>query len=172
MTDDTANTKDVGHVGGRRNRSRIDPVTDSVSEHVVTTAGSIRGTGSSEMPVLANFIDPIALDELFQLPSNAPRERADGYVRFAYGECLVTVESDGCVRVDPAAGGRHTPVLDTTAKQQNGSFTEETFRDRLSELLRLAELNGLEIDGGYDYPPDTERTRWGVEIYPIERRDD
>ena len=65
-----------------------------VSEVVVKLVGTATETEATELPPIANCVDPDALDQIFN------RERKRGSVMFPYAGCQVTVYAHGEVEVD------------------------------------------------------------------------
>ena len=74
---------------------------ESVSMTVVRALDSIQGIDASRSDVvLADAIDPDALDALFRPVSGRPRD--EGRVSFTFADYDVTVEADGAVTVRAA----------------------------------------------------------------------
>lgn len=67
---------------------------------VVEAVAAKEGTRPRDLEcLLADTIDPVALDTLFH-PTPGDRERTEGHVRFRYCGYLVTVRSDRTVEVE------------------------------------------------------------------------
>lgn len=74
---------------------------DSVPLTIVNAVATTTGTASTDLPPLAEVIDPDAVETLFE--SVAGPTAADGQLTFRYAGCTVVVESDGGVSATPRA---------------------------------------------------------------------
>lgn len=73
-------------------QTTFDPETGTVSEELVAAISAYEGCHPLEVPVLANHIDPDALNSLF-------RAESDCTVQFEYADYDVTVDADGTILV-------------------------------------------------------------------------
>lgn len=77
-----------------------------VSHHVISAVADATGTDPGELEPLYHFVDPEALDRLFENPpSGAPRSR--GRVTFTMAGCEVRVEATGEVEAHPLGESGH-----------------------------------------------------------------
>lgn len=81
-------------------RRTFDPGEDDVVVAVLDAIASARGVDPTEIEPLTRAVDPDALMGLFSESPGAPGLR-DGRVVFHHAGCVVTVTSDGHVRVRP-----------------------------------------------------------------------
>lgn len=151
----------------------VDPESGQLCETVVAAVAEVQGVDLSELAVLADFIDPIALNRLFRVPSNFPSERIDGHVQFAYDDLLVTVGSDGEIRVDHApleanGSGAAGSEAVASADAPRGPTTRGELGERLEALVGDAVANGVDISGGYGIRT-TDGSHWNCELFPVER---
>ncbi|WP_227356126.1 HalOD1 output domain-containing protein [Haladaptatus salinisoli] len=80
----------------------FDPITDSVSEELVKTVATRNNADPTELAVLADFIDPDALDALFKPRVDGTPRETDGQVEFTYDSYHVTVDSGGTITLENA----------------------------------------------------------------------
>jgi hypothetical protein len=79
----------------------FDPSTDSASEELIKAVATLNDADPTELPLLADFIDPEALDVLFSpLVDGTPRGTG-GQVEFTYDAYNVTVDSRGMITLSP-----------------------------------------------------------------------
>lgn len=78
--------------------------------------------------------------------------------------------------LSPLGGFCHPPgqpfpsaTMSSSGADLNGPTTECEFDNRLSELIRAAHDNGIEVEGGWAVRsvPD-DKPDWGIEIYVVE----
>lgn len=50
-----------------------------------------------------------------------------------------------------------------------GPSDDDEFREQLDTLVRLAEDNGVDVEGGWDLSGDGDRPSWSVEIFEVKR---
>lgn len=84
-----------------RHRTTYDPNTDSISEELVQAVATINDADVAELPILADVIDPEALDELFQARSNGRIRDTRGNVVFHYEGHRIRVTADGVIELHP-----------------------------------------------------------------------
>ncbi|MDS0477754.1 HalOD1 output domain-containing protein [Natrinema sp. 1APR25-10V2] len=71
----------------------------SASTAVIEAVAAEKGVDPIDLEcVLADVIDPLALDTLFQPTADGPRN-SSGRVVFSFGGCLVVLRADGTVDV-------------------------------------------------------------------------
>ncbi|WP_192498316.1 HalOD1 output domain-containing protein [Halorussus halophilus] len=75
----------------------FNPETRRVSDVVVSSVASFTQTEPTELPALANFVDPDALNALFQTEAHNTSRLTEGEVRFEYNKYVVRVQSEGTV---------------------------------------------------------------------------
>lgn len=74
---------------------------DSLSAFVVDSVAAVTNASPTELEPLYGVVDPDALDKLYAPTYDRSLRRGDGCTTFAFGECTVTVYSDGTVEVEP-----------------------------------------------------------------------
>lgn len=91
----------AGFGGNVMSGTMLDHQTDSLSLTVVQALADELDTDPVELDPLYHFIDPEALDKLFQegTPNSAE-------IQFSYGDHTVTARADGSVVVDGTLHGR------------------------------------------------------------------
>jgi hypothetical protein len=52
----------------------------------------------------------------------------------------------------------------------DGPTTEEAFQNQLRRLVRTADANGVDVEGGWTCRTDDGRSDWGVEILELQSR--
>lgn len=77
----------------------FDPAVDSVSEELVYAVAELDDTEPTELAILADVVDPDALDSLFQSRSNGRPRDANGLVVFTYDSHLVEITADGSILI-------------------------------------------------------------------------
>jgi hypothetical protein len=80
----------------------FDPITDSISEELIKTVATLNNADPAELALLADFIDPDALDALFKPQIDGTPRETDGQVEFSYDSYHVTVDSDGTITLEYA----------------------------------------------------------------------
>lgn len=83
----------------------FDPGSDSPTEELLGAIASLDDAAADDLAVLAEFVDPDALDALFRpRPDGSPRE-SERSVQFAYDEYVVRVRNGGEISIHrPEAG--------------------------------------------------------------------
>ncbi|NHN60319.1 MULTISPECIES: HalOD1 output domain-containing protein [Halorussus] len=71
----------------------------SVSRTVVEAVATLEDADETELPALAAFVDPDALNSLFGARFDGRRRAVEGRVEFEYAGYRVAVESDGALTV-------------------------------------------------------------------------
>ena len=86
-------------------RHSYDPATDSVSEELLLAVAAVTDTDPAELDVLADVVDPEALDAIFPADDGDPFDVA-GSVTFDYEGCRIQIRRDGTITITPwsAAG--------------------------------------------------------------------
>ncbi|SDF64883.1 hypothetical protein SAMN05216218_10855 [Halorientalis regularis] len=79
----------------------FDPPVESASGQVVGVLATVSESGPTELPVLADTIDPDALDTLY---TSARTTDHDLTVCFRYADHVVCPRSDGSIACRPAGG--------------------------------------------------------------------
>ena len=75
--------------------TEFDPLTDNVSEELIKAVATLNDADPTELSLLAEFIDPEALDALFRpRPDDTPRD-TNGRVVFDYDAYHVRIDSNG-----------------------------------------------------------------------------
>jgi hypothetical protein len=77
--------------------TKFDPETDTVSEKLVEAIAIINDADPTELSVLANVVDPDALDTLFRPRSDGTKCEAKRQIDFQYHDYPVRVQSDGTI---------------------------------------------------------------------------
>jgi len=135
----------------------------SLSETVVTALANFEGVEATEMDPLYEYIDPDALEELFETTGDG--FRADGRVSFTVNNNQVTIHSHGefavvSIRKNPS------DCIDCR------SITDDvTFESALQILVQTAARNGIGVAGGWSVEsPSTEFPDWEVVITELAKR--
>jgi hypothetical protein len=79
----------------QRHRTTFDPETDTVSEELVEAVAAFNDADPDELAILADFIDPDALDALFRPRPDGTLRNTNGRVRFEYDDAVVRIQTDG-----------------------------------------------------------------------------
>ncbi|WP_435176867.1 HalOD1 output domain-containing protein [Halorussus sp. AFM4] len=74
-----------------------------MSRTVVETVAALEDVAETELPILADSVDPGALDRLFGPRFDGDRRAVEGRVEFEYAGYRVAVASDGEFTVSPIA---------------------------------------------------------------------
>lgn len=82
-------------------RHSFDPESDSVNAELVRAVAALDDTDPIELDVLADVIDPEALDDLFRHHVGGLPRDTDGEVRFEYNGHRVRITADGIIAIDP-----------------------------------------------------------------------
>lgn len=83
-----------------------DPLTDSVSEELIRAVAVLDDAAPTELAILADVIDPEALDALFQSRSDGVPRDTPGHVQFEYNDHHVQITTDGTITIDSAGPAR------------------------------------------------------------------
>jgi hypothetical protein len=104
MTDDSESERRSGVESDATSERWVDPETESICVAVVEAVGEVRGLPPGQLPTLADFVDPVALENLFRVWPEAAAGDGEGertgLVQFLYDGDRVTVWSHGRVTVD------------------------------------------------------------------------
>ncbi|GAA0250199.1 HalOD1 output domain-containing protein [Haladaptatus pallidirubidus] len=76
-------------------QTEFDPLTDTVSEELITAIATLNDADPAELALLAEFIDPEALDALFGPQMDGTPRDTDGHVVFNYDTYHVRIDSNG-----------------------------------------------------------------------------
>lgn len=80
---------------GTQHEVAFDPHRESFSERLVTAVAAVSGTEPTELPILANYLDPDALDTLIRSDTGSGGASADCSLSFRYHNYDVYVETEG-----------------------------------------------------------------------------
>ncbi|WP_168191255.1 HalOD1 output domain-containing protein [Haloprofundus sp. MHR1] len=83
-------------------RHTFDWQTDSVSGELVKAVAALTNSEPTELPVLADSVDPDALDNLFRNRADGRPRDTDGRLVFDYDGHRVRITTDGTIAVDAA----------------------------------------------------------------------
>lgn len=78
-------------------QTTFDPETDAVSKELIDAVATVNDADPDELAVLANFIDPDALDTLFQPRLNGTSRNSNTQVQFKYDEYTIKIQTDGTI---------------------------------------------------------------------------
>ena len=96
-------------------QTEFDPLTDNVSEELIKAVATLNDADPTELALLAEFIDPEALDALFRpRPDETPRD-TDGRVVFNYDAYHVRIDSSGTISLhhtEPETDSERSPSDD------------------------------------------------------------
>ncbi|WP_227355882.1 HalOD1 output domain-containing protein [Haladaptatus salinisoli] len=76
-------------------RTEFDPSTDSASEELITAIATLNDADPAELALLAEFVDPEALDALFGPQMDGTPRDTTGHVVFNYDAYHVRIDSNG-----------------------------------------------------------------------------
>ena len=79
----------------------VDPETDSVSVSLLMNVAGLDERDLTELPALAESIDPDALDDLFAPRADGTVRQSDCTLAFTYAGYEVRVETDGSITLIP-----------------------------------------------------------------------
>lgn len=131
-------------------------LSDTLAEAIAT----VRDNGSVEGEEVSSVINLAAVDSLFgSFDGTAPSD-GDGRVELTLDGLLISVTASGDITVRQAGD-----------VPQQGVTTEAAFRAELERLVREAEANGVDVEGGWGSAGGTGRPEWGIEIYEVRRVD-
>lgn len=131
---------------------------DALSETISRAIAAVSGRSSTEIDQLSTVLDPEAVDALFEPLDGSASRAGDGQLAFSYDGHRVRVSSSGEITIRRSGDVR-----------RDGVTTEAAFQDALVRLLREAETNGVDIEGGWASRAGAERPEWGIEIYEVRR---
>ncbi|WP_232685858.1 HalOD1 output domain-containing protein [Halobacterium zhouii] len=83
----------------------FDPTADSVSDELVHAVAEFDDAEPTELTILANVVDPDALDALFQSRRNGPSRDTTGEVVFTYDDHPVEITFDGSIFIGAEESG-------------------------------------------------------------------
>lgn len=76
-------------------QATFDPQTDSVSEELIDAVATLKDADPTELPVLADYIDPDALNTLFQPREDGKPRDTDGCVHFEFDAYIIRIQTVG-----------------------------------------------------------------------------
>lgn len=82
-------------------RHTFDRETDRVSEELIRAVAVLNDADPTELAVLADAVDPEALDALIRSATERPRQTGEVRVVFDYHDRRIEVESDGTISIGP-----------------------------------------------------------------------
>lgn len=129
-----------------------------LSRTIVDAVAAMRGTPPTHITPLFTAVDTDALDRLFLPRATSTPRNGVGSVELSVDGLQITATSDGDVLVTGADSNEHSD--DVT--------TEAGFRAALARLIREADANGVDVDGGWDCRGDSTSINWGIEIYEVD----
>ena len=131
----------------------------SLSETIRDAIEAVSGTDVSDSDLLNAGIDVTALDELFGSHTDAAlRDGNNMVLEFPFGEYRITARSSGDIRI----------FWDSNDVIQAEIPDEQAFQTEFRRLLRGAEANGIDVEGGWNFLD--EDLEWGVEIFEVSLR--
>ncbi|KZN22537.1 hypothetical protein A4G99_18880 [Haladaptatus sp. R4] len=80
-------------------QTEFDPITDSVSEELITAVATLNDADPTEVALLSDFVDPEALDALFGARAAEKPREPNGHVLFNYDAYHIKVDSSGQITV-------------------------------------------------------------------------
>ncbi len=114
-------------------------------------------------PPLQSIVDVDALERLFG-PGVDGDGPAEGVVWFGYGPYEVSVAADGLITVRP----REWDGREFWVDPGDRSVGEREFREQLLATVWRAEMNGVDVEGGWSIPSGTPGTsRWDVQLTAV-----
>ncbi|PSP54647.1 hypothetical protein BRC82_08885 [Halobacteriales archaeon QS_1_67_19] len=96
----TSNSDDQPRRSADAYEHTFDPATESVSEELVRAVAALTDSDPTELEVLADVIDPDALDKLFQYHADRRPRNAESHVRFEYNDRRIHISTDGTITID------------------------------------------------------------------------
>ncbi|HZD43307.1 MAG TPA: HalOD1 output domain-containing protein, partial [Methanomicrobiales archaeon] len=105
---------------------------------------------------LHTAIDPDALEHLFESFRKSTHQNGSGRVDFTCDGHQVTALSSGEITVRE----------DTTSGTPDEVASEEAFQLALTRLIREAEDNDVDVEGGWACHDESD-PEWGIEIYQV-----
>jgi len=105
MTDTNPTVASTQHRDNEANRDQIEfnPQTESVSEVLITAVAAREDVPPTELPIVNDFIDPEALDALFEPRPDGTARQTDCTIFFTYADYEVRVQADGIISLSPAS---------------------------------------------------------------------
>lgn len=128
----------------------------SLSQTLFEALAAASERDATELEPLSSVVDPDALDTLFKPVDGSALRNGDGHVAFPFDGHRVTVTSRGDITVR----------RDSTDAPRGNVTDESEFQSALTQLIRDAEANGVDIEGGWVCQTESE---WGTEIFQIVR---
>lgn len=96
MNDDTSLDNENGElVTTDIHSTEFDPSTDSASEELIKTVATLNDVDPTELPLLADFIDPEALDALFSPRDDGTPRGVGGQVEFTMTRITLRSTAEG-----------------------------------------------------------------------------
>ncbi len=95
-TSDTSN-QHREHADQTTHQFTFDPKTDSVSRTLVSAIATLNNADPSELAILSDFVDPEALDRLFEPRHDGTLRDTNRRVQFRYEDYIVRVQTDGTI---------------------------------------------------------------------------
>lgn len=144
-------------------RSTFDPDSEPATDAVLRTLSEFLGAEPGTFESIDTVVDPIVLDALVR------RHRRDILVSFVYAGYVVSVESNGGITVRSAKPDTDEEPTDTESDSVPAvGVTDKTaFEDALCVLLREAERQGVDVEGGWECRDSSDRPQYGIEIYEV-----
>lgn len=102
MTDSNESDDDRRRGGTDPYRHSYDPRTDSVSEELVRAVAVLEDVDPTELAILANVVDPDALDALFRYRADGTPRTTSGRVGFEYDGRRIRITADGTITIEDA----------------------------------------------------------------------
>ena len=137
----------------------------SLSGTVVAALANFKGVESAEMKPLYEYIDPDALEALFDPTRDG--FRTDGRVSFSIDDSQVAIHSHGefavvSIRTNPSKCIDCRSIVD-----------DATFGSALQTLVQMAAQNDVGVSGGWRVEsPSNEFPDWEVVITELAKRPD
>jgi hypothetical protein len=126
----------------------------SLSSTIVETLAAVNETEPINMEPLFTVINPDALDQLFEPLCGSDRRNGDGRIEFLFDDHRIIVSASGEITIRP----------DSQDATQDNITDEATFHSALTRLMREAEANGVDVEGGWAYESESE-SGLGIEIH-------
>ena len=93
----TDSSSSAGHV------THFDPQVDSVVEELIMAMATVTDVAPTDLDVLADTLDPDALDALFHPRTDGTHPESDTHARLRYADHVVDIQSSGTIAFRPLA---------------------------------------------------------------------